>query len=90
MFPGQQRAWEAQCDFSRRSAVIADRLAELDGLGSTIDNEPRGFDARVADLVADRIEPARVRAYDELGGGPRAQCIAVRWLRPKLAAERPT
>ena len=84
---GQQRAWDAQRNFSERSAVIADRLAELDGLRSAIVAEPPGFDARVAELVADLVEPARVRAYDELGDGRRAQAIAVSWLRPKLASE---
>jgi len=87
LFPGQQRAWDAQRDFSERSAVIADRLAELDGLGPTIENEPPGFDGRVAELVADHIEPARSRAYDELGDGRRAQAIAIQWLRPKFTAE---
>ena len=87
LFPGQQRAWQAQLEFSERSAVIADRLAELDGLGSAIENDPPGFEARVADLVADLVEPARSRAYDELGDGPRAQAVALRWLRPQLAPE---
>ena len=34
----------------------------------------------------DHVEPARSRAYDELGDGRRAQSIAIGWLRPKLAA----
>lgn len=85
LFPAAQRAWAAQRDFTRRSAVIADRLSELDGLGSTIDTDPPGFETRVSQLVADHGEPARSRAYDELGDGRRAQAIAIGWLRPKLA-----
>jgi hypothetical protein len=45
------------------------------------------FEARVAQLVADHVEPARSKAYDELGDGHRALGIAVRWLRPKLLAD---
>ena len=86
LFPVQQRAWEAQRDFSRRSAVIADRLADLDGLDSTIEDDRPGFDARVSGLVVDLVEPARSRAYDELGDGRRAQSIAICWLRPKFAS----
>ncbi len=84
LFPGQQRAWETQRESSECSAVLADRLAELDGLGSTIENEPPVFDARVAELVVDYVEPARSRAYDELGDGGRAQAIAASWLRQRL------
>jgi hypothetical protein len=30
------------------------------------------------------VEPARVKALDELGEGRRAMSIAMRWLEPKL------
>jgi hypothetical protein len=38
----------------------------------------------VAQLVAEDVEPARSKAYDDLGEGRRAQSIAVGWLRPKV------
>jgi hypothetical protein len=35
--------------------------------------------------MADRpVEPARVKALDEMGDGRRAASIAMRWLAPKL------
>jgi hypothetical protein len=69
--------------------VIAVRLAELDGEPPPGDEDPVAFDARVAELVAGFVEPARSRAYDELGDGRRAEALAVRWLRPKLVFEDP-
>jgi hypothetical protein len=43
----------------------------------------------VAALFADLVEPARVRTFEQLGGGRRALALAVRWLRPKLLADGP-
>jgi hypothetical protein len=40
-------------------------------------------------LVADLVEPARSKAYNELGDGRRAIELAIRWLRPKLTAGEP-
>jgi hypothetical protein len=34
--------------------------------------------------VADHVEPARVKALDDMGEGRRAVSIAMRWLAPKL------
>jgi hypothetical protein len=39
--------------------------------------------ARVEQLVADHVEPARVKALDEIGEGRRAASVAMRWLAPK-------
>jgi hypothetical protein len=36
-------------------------------------------------MVADHVEPARSKAYHELGDGRRASSIAMGWLRPKPA-----
>jgi hypothetical protein len=52
-----------------------------------IEDEPRNFEAWVAGIAADHLEPARSRAYDELGDGPRAQSIATGWLRRKLSSQ---
>jgi hypothetical protein len=51
------------------------------------DDDPTAIEARVAQLVADNVEHARLKAYDELGDGRRALTIAVRWLRPKVLAQ---
>jgi hypothetical protein len=87
LFPAGLRAWAAQQTASERAAVIAMRLAELDGEPPPVDEDQVAFDARVADLMADFVEPARSRAYDELGDGRRAIALAIRWLRPKLRAD---
>jgi hypothetical protein len=38
----------------------------------------------VGELIADHVEPARVKALDEMGEGRRAVSIAMAWLEPKL------
>jgi hypothetical protein len=45
------------------------------------------IDARVTNFVSDLVEPARSKAYNELGDGRRALAVAVGWLRPKLIAD---
>jgi hypothetical protein len=89
LFPAGQRAWDAQRTDSERAAVIAMRLAEFDGAPPPPDDDPAAVQARVAQLVADHVEHARLKAYDELGDGRRALSIAVRWLRPKILAKEP-
>jgi hypothetical protein len=68
-------------------AVMALRMAELDGAELPPPDDQAAFDERVKQLVADFVEPARSKAYNELGDGRRAIDLAVRWLRPKMAAE---
>jgi hypothetical protein len=58
--------------------MIAIRLAEFDGAEPPTDDDAVAVKARVAQFVADHVEPARLKAYDELGGGRRALNIAVR------------
>lgn len=85
LFPAGRRAWEEQRTQSETMAVIALRLAELDGYDPPPPDDAAAVEARVAELVADHVEPARSTAYDELGDGRRAVAVATRWLRPKLA-----
>jgi len=63
---------------------MALRLAELDGAEEPPPDDPAAFEARVAQLTADHVEPARSNAWDQLGDGHRAMSLAVRWIRPKL------
>jgi hypothetical protein len=90
LFPARQRAWEIQRTESERQAVIAMRLAEFDGAEPLTDDDPAAVEARVAQLVADHVEHARLKAYDELGDGRRALNVAVRWLRPRILAQEVT
>jgi hypothetical protein len=89
LFSARQRAWDVQRTESERGALIAIRLAEFDGAEPLTDDDPVAVEARVAQLVADHVEHARLKAYDELGDGRRAVNIAVRWLRPRILAEDP-
>jgi len=88
LFPAGRRAWDEQRTQSETMAVLALRLAELDGYLPPPD-DVAAVEARVAQLAADQVEPARSTAYNELGDGRRAVAVATRWLRPKLAAGAP-
>ena len=83
-FPAARRAWAEQRTRSETMAVIALRMAELDGADPPRPDDPGAFEARVAALRSDLVEPARSKTYDELGDGRRALTIATRWLAPKL------
>lgn len=83
-FPAARRAWAEQRSRSETMAVMALRIAELDGAPAAPPDDQAAFDTRLSDLVSDLVEPARSTAYDELGDGRRALTVAVRWLRPKL------
>ena len=83
-FPAARRAWAEQRTRSETMAVIALRIAELDGADPGPPDDPAVFDARVTMLTGDLVEPARSTAYSELGDGRRALAIAVGWLAPKL------
>jgi hypothetical protein len=47
-------------------------------------DDPAAFEEWIDQLVADHVEPARVKALNELGEGRRAISIVLRWLEPKL------
>jgi hypothetical protein len=83
LFPSGVRAWEYQRHAREQMAVIVDRLAELDGLPRPQPDD-HAFAARVAQLTADHVHPARSRAYEQLGDTVRAMEPAVSWLRPEL------
>jgi hypothetical protein len=74
-------AWNRQRRDSEEAAVMAIRLCELEGCPPAPDEDPTAFEERVTSLAADLVEPAKSKAYDELGDGGRAQAIAVAWLR---------
>ena len=84
LFPATVRAWAEQLERTEHLAMMAERLAELDGLEPSPSDDPDTLAARAAQLVADHVEPARLKAFDEMGEGQRAMTIAMRWLGPKL------
>ncbi len=87
LFPAAVREWAEQRKRTETLGVTAFRIAELDGFDPPPPDDEAAFDARVAQLVADHIEPARSKAYYELGDGRRALSLAVGWLRSKPAAD---
>ena len=84
LFPDAVKAWKAQCTSTDTLAGVAYRLAEIDGVPPAEPPDPDAISARVTELVADLVEPAKTTALEKLGEGERAQSIATAWLRPKL------
>lgn len=84
-FPAARRAWDRQRHDSEEAAVMALRLAELDGAPAPPPDDPVAFEAKVIALAADLVEPAKSKAFNELGDGRRAQSVAAAWLRTGLS-----
>jgi hypothetical protein len=85
LFPDAVKAWDEQLRNTETLADVAVRLAELDGVPPAEPADPDAVSARVTELVADLVEPAKTTALEKLGEGERAQRLAIGWLRPKLA-----
>lgn len=81
LFAEELEAWAAQVHESERLGVMAERLAELDGLGPCELDEEAVLEARVPMLLSDLVEPAKATTFEKLGDGPRAIGIATAWLR---------
>jgi hypothetical protein len=84
LFPATVRSWTEQRERTETLAAITVQLAEFEGLASVAADDPDVFETRVGELIADHVEPARVKALDEMGEGRRAVSIAMAWLEPKL------
>jgi hypothetical protein len=85
LFPAIAENFARQTRGSQEIAVMADRLAELDGLLPFTPPSDEEVERSIAAKVADLVEPARSSALDKLGEDERAIGIAIAWLRPKLA-----
>jgi hypothetical protein len=83
-FPATARAWAEQLHDSQTSAVLAFRLAELDGLPDAAEEQP-GLppDGRVEQCVADLVEVARIKTLSDLDEGPAAVVRMQAWYRPR-------
>jgi hypothetical protein len=86
LFPDDLRDWADRLQLAMESAVMADRVAELDGLDPAPPIAPGAFHTRAAQLAADLIEPSRASALDKLDEGRRGLEIATAWLRSKTAS----
>lgn len=85
-FPAARRAWARQRREYEEAAVMAIRLSELDGAPPAPPDDPVAFEARVTSLIADLVEPAKSKTYNELGDGRKAQTISAAWLRAGMVA----
>ena len=80
-------ACNAQLTNTETLTGVACRLAELDGVPPA---EPPGLDAaaaRVTELVADLVEPAKTTALEKLDEGRQALATATGWLRAKFGLD---
>jgi hypothetical protein len=84
LFPDAVNAWDEQLRNSVTLADFACRLAEIDGVPPAVPADPETISARVTELIADLVEPAKTTALEKLGEGEQAQRTAMGWLRPKL------
>ena len=87
LFPDYVTAWEEQLTRSETFSDLAVRLAEMDGVPPAEPVEADDAAARVTELIADLVEPAKATALQELGEGERAHSIAIGWLRAKLRVD---
>jgi hypothetical protein len=70
---------------SMELAVMADAIAELDGLAPFEPTEPEAITARAGVLVEDLVEPARATTLDQFDEGRRGLELATAWLRSKAS-----
>lgn len=84
LFPATARVWKDQLHDSQTSAVLALRLAELDGRPDATEAQP-GLppDGRVKQCTADLVEVARIKTLSDLEEGPAALVRMQAWYRPR-------
>ena len=83
LFPDGLDQWAEQLRLSQELAVMAVRIAELDGVPPSAATDRDIVASRTAALTADLIEPARSSALEKLDEGHQAHRIATGWLRSK-------
>ena len=87
LFPDAVKAWNAQLRSTETLANVACRLANLDGVPPAEPPDPDPASARVAELVADLVEPAKTTALEKLDEGRQALTTATGWLRAKFGLD---
>jgi hypothetical protein len=76
LFPEGARQWSECLHQAQELAVMADRLAELDGVPSAAPWDSDAVSARAAVLDMDLVEPARITTLEKLDEGRQALTIA--------------
>ena len=87
LFPNVAGAWEEQLRSTTLIADMAVRMAQIDGAPAAAPLDPEVLSRRIAELVADLVQPAKSDALDKLGEGKKAFDIANAWLRTKLTPQ---
>jgi hypothetical protein len=85
LFPDAVTAWAEQLRNTETLADVGCRLAALDGVPPAEPPDPEAASARVTELVADLVEPAKTTALEKLGEGEQALDIAAAWLRRRIS-----
>ena len=88
LFPDEERAWDEQLRNTQTLADVACRLAALDGVRPAEPPDPEAASARMTELVADLVEPAKTTALEKLGEGEPALRIGTAWLQAKMTPSR--
>ena len=87
--PDGVHEWDERRRLAQELAVMAGRIAELDGVPRATPTDPDAISTRAAVLVADLVEPAGSTALDKLDEGRQALIIATGWLRSRMERPRP-
>ncbi len=87
LFPEVAAAWDEQLQRTASIADMAVRLAKQAGVPVAAASDPDALPRRVAELVADLVEPAKAEALEMLGEGRQALGIASGWVRAKLTPQ---
>jgi hypothetical protein len=85
LFPNTAADEGERLKASMELAIMADAMADLDGLSQFEPTEPGVIAARAGDLVADLVEPVRATTLDQLDEGRQGLAIATAWLRSKAS-----
>jgi hypothetical protein len=86
LFPDRQAEWAQRLSASQRLGAMAIGLTDTEGVAPPVPLDPEVTAARVAQLSADLVEPARAEALEDLGQGRRAFGVASNWVRGKLGS----
>jgi hypothetical protein len=60
-------------------------MAQMDGVPAAAPQDPQALSRRIAEPVADLVQPAKSEALQKLGEGELAYGIANEWLRTKFS-----
>jgi hypothetical protein len=84
LFPATRRLWDEQVARSEHFADLVRLLRPFDHGASSATTDTEATGTQIDALVASLVEPAQIKALDEMGDFEAAAWRALRWLQPKL------